>query len=57
MKTTDELQRKVIEAINWEPLLSAAEIGVEAFEGIVPLTGSVNSYAKKEEAEAAAKNV
>ena len=57
MKTNDELQKKVIEAINWEPLLSAAEIGVEAFDGIVTLTGSVNSYAKKEEAEAAAKNV
>lgn len=57
MKTNEELQRKVIEAINWEPLLSAAEIGVVAFNGIITLTGSVNSYAKKEEAEAAAKNV
>jgi osmotically-inducible protein OsmY len=57
MKTNEELQRKVIEAINWEPLLSAAEIGVAASDGIITLTGSVNSYAKKEEAEAAAKNV
>ncbi|SHL36186.1 BON domain-containing protein [Flavobacterium chilense] len=57
MKTNEELQRKVIEAINWEPLLSAAEIGVAAFDGIVTLTGCVNSYAKKEEAETAAKNV
>ncbi|MCV9927524.1 BON domain-containing protein [Flavobacterium sp. LS1R49] len=57
MKTNEELQKKVIEAINWEPLLSAGEIGVLALDGIITLTGSVNSYAKKEEAEEATKNV
>jgi len=57
MKTNEELQKNVIEAINWEPLLSSAEIGVMAHEGIVTLTGSVNNYAKKENAETAAKNV
>ncbi|MEO6175825.1 MAG: BON domain-containing protein [Flavobacterium circumlabens] len=57
MKTNEELQKKVIEAINWEPLLSGIEIGVVVIDGIVTLTGSVNSYVKKEEAEKAAKNV
>jgi osmotically-inducible protein OsmY len=57
MKTNAELQRDVQEAIKWEPLLSAGEIGVTAKEGIVTLTGTVDSYWKKSEAEVAAKNV
>ena len=56
-KSNEELQKDVMAAIKWEPLLHAAEIGVTAQNGIVTLTGTVNSYAKKMEAEAAAKNV
>jgi osmotically-inducible protein OsmY len=37
--------------------LSAAEIGVMVNDGIVTLTGTVDSYSKKSEAEKAAKNV
>lgn len=51
------LQKDVREAIKWEPLLHAAEIGVTAKDGFITLTGVVNSYAKKIEAEDAAKNV
>jgi osmotically-inducible protein OsmY len=57
MKINVDLQRDVQEAIKWEPLLSAAEIGVTAKEGIITLTGTVDSYWKKTEAEEAAKNV
>lgn len=57
MKTNAELQRDVQEAIKWEPLLHAAEIGVIVSDGIVTLTGTVDSYAKKMEAERAAKKV
>ena len=53
MKTNEELEKKVIDALNWEPLLLGAEIGVLVIDGIVTLTGSVNSYVKKEEAEKA----
>jgi osmotically-inducible protein OsmY len=57
MKINEDLQRDVQEAIKWEPLLNAAEIGVTAKDGIITLTGVVDSYAKKSEAEKAAKNV
>lgn len=57
MKANTKLQREVQDAIAWEPLLHAAEIGVTAKEGVVSLTGIVDSYAKKTEAESAAKKV
>lgn len=57
MKTNEILQKDVQEAIKWEPLLHAAEIGVTAQDGIVTLSGTVNAYLKKIEAENAAKNV
>jgi osmotically-inducible protein OsmY len=57
MKTNEELQKDVQNAIKWEPLLHAAEIGVSVRDGVVTLTGNVDSYTKKTEAESAAKNV
>ena len=57
MKTNEDLQYDVEKAINWEPLMDAAEIGVTAKDGVVTLTGTVDSYAKKMEAENAAKKV
>ncbi len=57
MKKNEILQKKVQEAINAEPLLSVSEIGVTAKNGIVTLTGTVDSMVKKWEAESAAKSV
>lgn len=57
MKSNAQLQKDVQDAIKWEPLLKAAEIGVTAKEGIVTLTGTVDSFSKKREAEDAAKRV
>jgi len=57
MKSNAELQQDVQDAIKWQPLLNAAEIGVTAKDGVVSLTGVVDSYVKKTEAEDAAKNV
>lgn len=56
MKNNEELQKDVQEAIKCEPLLNAAEIGVTVKDGVVTLTGVVDSYPKKMEAEDAAKN-
>ncbi len=57
MKNNEVLQKDVQDAIKWEPLLNAAEIGVTAKDGIITLTGIVDSFAKKSEAEDAAKRV
>jgi osmotically-inducible protein OsmY len=57
MKTNERLQQDVQNAIKYEPLLHSAEIGVIVKDGIVTLTGTVNSYMKKSEAEKATKNV
>jgi osmotically-inducible protein OsmY len=57
MKSNSDLQKDVQDAIKWEPFLNAAEIGVTAKDGVVSLTGVVDSYTKKMEAENAAKKV
>ena len=57
MRSNAELQQDVQDAIRWKPLLHAAEIGVTVKNGVVSLTGVVDNYAKKSEAEDAAKNV
>jgi len=57
MKNNEILQKDVQDAIKWEPLLNAAEIGVTAKDGIITLSGTVDCYAKKTEAEDAAKKV
>lgn len=44
-------------AIQWQPLLNAAEIGVTVKDGVVTLSGNVNSFTKKTVAETAAKSV
>ena len=57
MKTDNEIQKDVMDELKWEPLLSVAEIGVAVKQGVVTLSGTVDSYSKKEEAESAAKRV
>lgn len=57
MKNNETLQRNVQNAIKWEPLLRTSDIGVAVEDGIVTLTGIVDSYGKKAEAENAAKKI
>ena len=57
MKTDIEIQKDVLDELKWEPYLNATEIGVAVKNGIVTLSGTVNSYLKKTRAEKAAKRV
>lgn len=58
MKKTDmELQRDVIAELRWDPSVGTAEIGVAAKDGVVTLSGTVNSNAKKYGAIHAAERV
>lgn len=57
MKTDKQLQVDVIEELRWDPSVSDEEIGVAAKDGVVTLSGSVDSYAKKAAAERAAERV
>lgn len=57
MKSDSQLQKDVMEELNWDPFLKASEIGVAVKNGIVTLSGQVDSYAKKLAAERATKKV
>jgi osmotically-inducible protein OsmY len=58
-KTNLELQHDVMEEIKWDPRLKsvASEIGVTAKEGVITLTGEVDTYRKKLAATKAAQRV
>lgn len=57
MKTDSEIQKDVMDELKWEPLMKATEIGVAVKNGIVTLSGLVDTYSKKLTAEKAAKRV
>jgi len=57
MKTDAELQQNVMDELKWEPTIQAAEIGVAVKDGMVTLSGNVDSYAKKWAAGRAARRV
>jgi len=57
VKTDAELQRDVMTELKWEPAIHAAELGVAVKDGVVTLSGYVDSYSKKWAAERAVKRV
>jgi osmotically-inducible protein OsmY len=57
MKTDSELQQHVMDELKWEPTIHASEIGVAVKDGVVTLSGNVDSYGKKWAADRAAKRV
>lgn len=56
-KTDAELQRDVMDELEWEPRIDHAEIGVAVTAGVVTLSGSVKTYAEKIAAEKAVRRV
>jgi osmotically-inducible protein OsmY len=57
MKSDNEIQKDVLEQLKWEPFLNSAQIGVAVKNGIVTLSGVVDTYSKKVLAEKASKKV
>ena len=54
MKTDTELQQDVMNELKWEPTIKAVEIGVGVTDGVVTLSGYVDTYVEKWAAERAA---
>jgi osmotically-inducible protein OsmY len=57
VKTDTELQQDVMNELKWEPTIKAEEIGVGVTDGVVTLSGYVDSFWKKWSAERAAARV
>src|SRR5258706_15920601 len=56
-RTDEEIQANVLEGLKWDTRVRPNEIGVAVKDGIVTLTGWVDSYLKKMAAEEAAHRV
>ena len=52
-----QLRHDLEDELEWEPSLNATEIGVAVHDGVVTLTGYVESYTEKRKAERVAKRV
>ncbi len=57
MTTDAELQDNVRQQLDWEPLLGAARIGVRVSDGVVVLTGQVDTGPEHSAAERVARRV
>ena len=57
VRTDEEIQKDVLEELKWDTRVHPNEVGVAVKDGIVTLTGWVDSYSKKMAAEAAAHRV
>lgn len=56
-RTDAQIQSDVLAELKWEPRVQATEIGVSVKDGVVALTGWVDSYTKRWAAEEAAQRV
>jgi osmotically-inducible protein OsmY len=57
MKTDSELKRDVLAELLWDPLVPEARVGVAVNDGVVTLTGHLDTYAEKVAVKRAAERV
>ena len=57
VRTDAQIQADVLAELKWEPRVQPNEIGVAVKDGVVTLTGTVDSYSKRYAAEQAAHRV
>jgi osmotically-inducible protein OsmY len=57
MKTDSELKKDVLAELLWDPLIAETKVGVTVNEGVVTLTGHLDTYAEKVAAKRAAERV
>lgn len=57
MRTDVQIRDDVLDELAWQPNIDETQIGVIVDNGVVTLTGTVDSYSKKMTAEKAAKSV
>ncbi|MBJ2175675.1 BON domain-containing protein [Aureibaculum sp. A20] len=57
MRTDFSIKEDVLDELEWQPSIDETQIGVTVKDGVVTLSGTVDSYVKKREAEKAAKSV
>jgi len=57
MKNDSELKRDVLAELSWDPLVPETKVGVAVTDGVVTLTGHLDSYAEKIAAKRAAQRV
>ena len=56
-KTDSGLQQAVLQELKWDTRVEETEVGVEVDSGVVTLTGTVSSWAKRQAAQEAAHRV
>jgi osmotically-inducible protein OsmY len=57
MKLDSEIQQSVLQELRWDPRVDETDVGVEVDDGIVTLSGTVDSYVKRLAAQQAAHHV
>lgn len=57
MKTDAQLKKDVVEELEWDPSINATHVGVAVKDGVVTLTGHLNTFAEKYAIERAVQRV